>query len=1049
MRIKQSIAALMVLILTIVGLNSMTTSASAAADYIQVSRQVTPGEITTEEEVTVELTIQGTPPVSVIRPNDVILIIDKSGSMAGDKIIAARDSAKGFIDLMDFNVHRVGIVDYSSSNNVKVFPITTDANAAKAYVNTIQASGGTGTGYAIDAAVTELMREPREGAQPVIVLMTDGDATEPNGSAYEYALDRAAAAKEQGIVFYTIALLNANDNPDTSGPNQLLTKMATTSSHHHFVLGSVGLSEIYAAIVKEIGIASAYDVTVTDYVSEHFEIVPDSYLHNIPQPTVSGNEISWSFLELKNNTLNFTYKVRPKTQNPGVFSVSTTAANVTYKDFAGANRNKLIGNKSIKVKLPAPVITSIVEPSGHPLGGNEVQINGDKFVNGARVFFNTYEARSVNFVDSKTLRVIVPPGSQGTVNVKVQNPDNQFATGSYQYMADPEVSSYSPTEGPMEGNTVISMYGNYFMPGVTVKFGDKSAVITTQRTGFLSLKTPAVTEVGLVDITIQNPDGTSLVIPSGFNYLEPEIPKLEITNVNLNTGLPEGGGTATIVGKRINPEVRVFFGDNEAQVKSVVSTERIQVIVPAGQPGKVDVKLVNPDGEEATLAEGYTYAYPDYPAPVVNTINPNQGEIQGGGTAFISGTGFVSGVKVLVNDIPATVTSNTLYRITIVIPASTVEGTFDVKVINPDGKEAILPASYTYILPPPPPAPVLNRISPDNGLITGNATVVLYGENFMGDAVVLFDDIELPTTFVRSDQLRIVTPASDEEKVVQVRIKNPDGQTTVENITYSYIEPQPEPVSITSLNQVSGITAGGNTVYINGSNFQRGIRVFFGDNEAEVKSYASARRIGVDVPPSLTTGLVDVTVLNPDKGQFTLPGAYRYTLTQPTISSLSVPSGLTTGGTIVYINGTNFEPTMSVTIDGTNTPFDYVSNKRVKIVTPPSQYAGEVPLVVTLDNGESATFNFTYEEPPKAPAPFIRAFNISSGPAAGGNTVYISGHNYVRGATVFFGDVESPNVIFNSTTRLGARIPAGSGVVQVKIVNPDGQESNTLEYTYQ
>ncbi|MGG4554845.1 IPT/TIG domain-containing protein [Paenibacillus humicus] len=1049
MRIKQSIAALLVLILTIVGLNSMTTSASAAADYIQVSRQVTPGEITTEEEATVELTIQGTPPISVIRPNDVILIIDKSGSMAGDKIIAARDSAKGFIDLMDFNVHRVGIVDYSSSNNVKVFPITTDANAAKAYVNTIQASGGTGTGYAIDAAVTELMREPREGAQPVIVLMTDGDATEPNGNAYEYALDRAAAAKEQGIVFYTIALLNANDNPDTSGPNQLLTKMATTSSHHHFVLGSVGLSEIYAAIVKEIGIASAYNVIVTDYVSEHFEIVPDSYLHNIPQPTVSGNEISWSFLELKNNTLNFTYKIRPKTQNPGVFSVSTTAANVTYKDFAGANRTKLIGNKSIKVKLPAPVITSIVEPSGHPLGGNEIQINGDKFVNGARVYFNnTIESRSVTFVDSKTLKVIVPPGSQGTVNVKVQNPDNQFATGSYQYIANPEVTSYTPMEGPIDGNTAISMYGNYFMSGVTVKFGDKSAVITTQRTGYLSLKTPAVTEAGLVDITIQNPDGSSLVIPSGFNYLEPEKPKLEITNVNPGTGLPAGGESVYIVGKRIDPEVKVFFGDNEAQVKSVVSTERIQVIVPAAQPGKVDVKLVNPDGEEATLAEGYTYAYPDYPAPVVNVINPNQGEMQGGGTAYVSGSGFVSGVKVLVNDIPATVSSNTSSRITIVIPASTVEGTFDVKVINPDGKEAILPASYTYILPPPAPVPVLNNISPDNGSITGNTTVLLNGENFVKGAVVLFDDIELPATFVNSGQLRIVTPASDEVKVVQVRIKNPDGQTTAENITYSYTEPQPEPVSITSLNPDSGVTAGGNTVYIIGSNFKRGIRVFFGDTEAEVKSYASATRISVAAPPALNAGSVDVSVFNPDKGQFTLSGGYRYTLTQPTITSLSVTSGVTTGGTTVYINGTNFEPTMSVTINGIDTPIDFVSNTRVKIITPPSQYAGEVPLVVTLDNGESATINFTYEEPPKAPAPVNRTFNVSSGPAAGGNTVYISGQNYVRGAKVFFNDVESPNVTFSSATRLGVRVPPGSGVVQVKVVNPDGQESNTLDYTY-
>ena len=50
-----------------------------------------------------------------------------------------------------------------------------------------------------------------------------------------------------------------------------LKEMATTAVHHHFVLGSTGLSDIYAAIVKEIGLASAYDVTISDVVDPNFE----------------------------------------------------------------------------------------------------------------------------------------------------------------------------------------------------------------------------------------------------------------------------------------------------------------------------------------------------------------------------------------------------------------------------------------------------------------------------------------------------------------------------------------------------------------------------------------------------------------------------------------------------------------------------------------------------------------------------------------------------------------------------------------------------------
>lgn len=1028
---------------------SMYGEPASAADYLQVTRQVTPSEITTEGEATVQLSVTGTPPVSVTRPNDVILVIDKSGSMSGEKMTAAKDSAKGFIDLMDFSVHRVGIVDYSSANNVKTFPLTTDASAAKAYVNTIQSNGGTATGAAIDVAKSELLREPREGAQPVIVLLTDGDATEPSGTAYQYALDKAAEAKDAGIVFYTIALLNANDNPDTSGPNNLLKKMATTFTHHHFVLGSVGLSQIYAAIVKEIGVASAYNVTVTDFVSEAFEIVPDSYLDNIPLPTVSGNQISWSFLELKNNTLNFTYKIRPK--NPeatGVFNVATTAAITTYKDFAGADRSKLIPNKSLKVKFPAPLITSVVEASGHPSGGNEITIKGEKFKQGARVHFNNNEA-SVTYVDEQTLKVTVPAGSQGQAVVKVTNPDSQFATSTYQYITDPVVSSYSPNEGPIEGNTVVTINGNYFLPGIVVKFGDQPASITTQRANYLALKTPAGIALGSVDITLTNPDGTTMTIPNGFTYKESEKPKLQILSVTPSTGTPAGGELVYINGKLIDPLVKVYFGTKEAQVSSVLSSDRIQVVVPTGEPGVVDVKIVNPDGQEATLAQAFTYAETEYPAPVAQSINPNSGETTGGNTVYINGTGFRSGVKVFVNDVEAKVSSTSATRLSAVIPASIVDGTFDVRIVNPDNKQSVLTSSYTYILPPPPPAPVLDSITPSTGPVDGGTTVTLNGSNFLQDSVVTLDGLEVPTTLVNNKQLRIVTPEWSNAATVMVNVINPDGQHAGGGITFTYQVPEPEPVTVTLINPDKGLTTGGNTVYLSGTNFKRGIRVFFGDAEAEVKAYTSATRISVAAPPSLIAQQVDISVVNPDNGRFILPGGYTYTLTQPTITSLSPASGSITGGTAVYINGTNFESDMLVTINGISIPIDsFVSNTRVKVTTPPSQVLGAVPVVVTLSNGESATSQFVYEEPPMAPSPVIKSLNITSGSTSGGNTIYLSGANFVKGARVFFNGVESSKVTFTSAIRLSAVVPAGTGMVQVKVLNPDGQESNTVEYTY-
>ena len=254
-----------------------------------------------------------------VRPNDVILIVDKSGSMREDnRLTAAKDATKEFIDLMDLNTHRVGIVDFST--NVSSYPLTNDATAAKNYVDTIQLGGGTETGAAVRKA-TAMLANHRPEAQPTIVILTDGAANNTSD-----ALASAKAAQAAGITFYSIALLGPNEDPTTSEPNKLLKDMATSADHHHFVLGSVGLSEVYKKIVEEIGLASAYNVKITDTISPEFEIVPGSYDNNIPKPSVNGNTLEWDIKELKSKELTFTYQIRAKTTTEaGEYLLGTTS----------------------------------------------------------------------------------------------------------------------------------------------------------------------------------------------------------------------------------------------------------------------------------------------------------------------------------------------------------------------------------------------------------------------------------------------------------------------------------------------------------------------------------------------------------------------------------------------------------------------------------------------------------------------------------------------------------------------------------------------------
>lgn len=1061
--IKKRVTLFLAFLLVLVGVPFQVPLYAAVNDYMTVSKSVNPATITTEEEAEVTLSIKGTPPVNVVEPNDVILIIDKSGSMrpeynnGEDKMAAAKQAAKGFIDLMDFTKHRVGIVDFSSTTLTRTFPLTNDAAAAKAYIDTITANGSTATGYAIDQAIAELANH-RPEARPVIVIMTDGDATEPQGNAYEYAKERAQAAKDQGIIFYTIALLKSTDNPDTSGPNLLLKEMATTADHHHFVLGSQGLQEIYAAIVKEIGMASAYDVTVKDVVSPNFEIVPGSYDNNIPKPQVNGNTLMWKFNELKNNTLTFTYKIKPKDPDKtGSMPVSTIDSIVTYKDYAGAIRSKAIPSVNLQVKYPAPVITSIENDYGHPNGGETVTIRGDKFRTGATVKFGYSNATNVQVINANEITAVTPAGAQGTVTVTVTNPDGQKATTTYQYKANPVVTSIEPNNGPLAGGTLVFFKGNYFMNGITVKFGDKVAPMNTYTSAtYFKVNAPAGDTPGPVDVVLTNPDGTTVTIPGGYTYNAPPVDELSVTSITPNTGELAGGEAIYIDGKKFDSNIKVYFADKEAPLISYYSDTRIKVQAPAGSAaGPVDVTVVNPDGKSATVTGGYTYKpAPELPAPTITSLSPISGPIAGGTLVYIDGTNFVQGVKVYFGDKEAvTTTFATSSRVKATTPSVTAAGPVDVKVVNPDGKEAVSAQAFTYLAPPPPDKPTIKNINPNSGPTAGGTVVYIDGTNFVNGLKVYFGNNEAQViTFYSGTRIKVSAPANAADGAVDVKIVNPDGQEAVQTAGFTYVAPPPEPVEITKITPNTGYTIGGEIITIDGVNFKQGATVQFGSIPVPLDSFLSNSRVKVKAPASNGyVGPVDVTITNPDGQTYTYPQGYTYVEIVPEITNVNPNHGPMAGGTVVYVDGKNFDPNMTLTVDGKPVPITtYYSSSRFKFTTPSSTTSGQVPIVVTLPNGQSATGTFTYDAPPPSPAPVITKINPTYGPVAGGTIIYVDGTGFQNGLKVYFDGVEGTLVTYYSNIRLKIKSPAASnpGTAQIKIINPDGQESNTIPFEY-
>jgi len=948
-----NLTAVLILFISAILPYSASATTIQGSDLVSVSKSVNKTSLVrgTQEVADVTLTVKGTPQESTfVLPNDVILIIDKSGSMADDnRLAAAKAATKEFLDLIDTTKHRVGIVDFSASSSSH--QLSSDINAAKAYVDKIQLGGGTNTGDAIRQA-TSMLANKRAEAQPTIVILTDGEANNTSD-----ALASSQVAKDAGVVFYSIALLGPNEDPTLSAPNELLKNMATSADHHHFVLGSVGLSDVYRQIVEEIGLASAYNVVVTDTVSPEFEIVPGSYDNNIPRPTVNGNTLEWNITELKSNELTFTYQIRLKdTVAAGNVPLGTTST--TFEDHIGNSYSVETANPTVQVTNPAPVVSEVNANKGLTAGGETVTIKGQNFLADAKVYFGSKLA-TISSVSSNEIIVTAPSGTQGTtVDVKVLNSDGQFATGQYSYYDVPTITSVTPAEGEMVGGNQIAIVGTNFLKGAIVYINDKEASTYFSSSGKLTAKVPASETSGSVSVKVVNPDGTEAILTDGYTYLAP--PVIQLTSLSKTSGKLAGGEAILLTGQSFDPNVKVYFGEQEVPVDYYSNSSTIRVIVPAGvTPGFITVKVENPDGAYSELVNAYEYLAP--PPIQLISLSKTSGELAGGESINLYGENIDKAVKVYFGTEEAVVdyfSSSSLVRVK--APAGIAPGFVTVKIENPDGTFSELINAYEYLEPIPDPAPEITHLSVTKMNINEEQYILVHGANFQTDSKLYVGGVEVSHTFVNEGILRFKSPIFTQPTTVDVEVVNPDGQSALLVNALTYIEPVPEPSPIiTSLSNNIGSINGGEIITIYGQHFHTGSTVFLGGRKATIVAVTDTE-IQVTVPKVVTAGTVSVKVINPDKQEFTLSNGYTYTLPPVTISRLSITTGPVSGGSSIVIYGKNFANNMVLTIDGNQVDYTLVSTTAIRFNTPKANTTGTVQVMLTDILGNEASIDFTY-----------------------------------------------------------------------------------------
>lgn len=294
-------------------------------------------------------------PDIVSNPTDIVLVLDRSGSMTGTPLANLKLGANTFIDLIDEATDstkdgqigsgsRMGVVSFSSTA-VANTQLITSVDALKAAVDGLSAGGSTNHADAFAKAIQ--LFDPASSNAKVMVMFTDGNTTIGAPPA-----PVAAAARAQGIIIYCIGLIGS-DGLDISALNDWATD--PDASHVAVTPDAADLEELFAELAANISNPGATDIVIDEVVN------PDFVITSISSPTkgsatmLDAHSLRWNIAQLgvtasESATLDFF--IRHVGQQPGTKLVNES---ITYSD-----------NEGNVVSFPKPTVSVECDIVVHP-----------------------------------------------------------------------------------------------------------------------------------------------------------------------------------------------------------------------------------------------------------------------------------------------------------------------------------------------------------------------------------------------------------------------------------------------------------------------------------------------------------------------------------------------------------------------------------------------------------------------------------------------------------------------------------------------------------
>ncbi len=416
------------------------------------------------------------------------------------------------------------------------------------------------------------------------------------------------------------------------------------------------------------------------------------------------------------------------------------------------------------------------------------------------------------------------------------------------------------------------------------------------------------------------------------------------------------------------------------------------------------------------------------PEVKVKAIFPGSGASSGGGTAMVTGSGFVEGFALRGGGEVSKLTTVRIggaagtnvdviddNRLELTLPAGA-PGAADVSVTNPNGTGTCT-GCFRYV------APVkVTSLEPGSGPTAGGTAVTVHGDGFTGDLLLTIAGRELISLQIKDAQTATgVTPQGAQGGADVLAITRDGRGELRRGFIYA------DPVRVDAVTPPAVPTAGGTRIVVSGAGFGPLAQVKI-DGAGAVSAWVDDAHLDL-YAPAHAAGAVDVSV-----DGATLMRGLTYADPGPlALYAVQPARGPVTGGILVHVLGSGLSGA-EVRIGGSLATPHPVSDVQLDVDLPPAPAPGLVDVEVRAAGASQVLAGaFRYD-----PALSISAIAPAEGPAAGGTAVTLTGAGLDSVTELRIGALDATSL----QSALSAVTPVGSpGPADVVALTADGREA--------